>query len=66
MPGVRKSYRVLGLFVTVYYIKVLAYEAKLFYGSLFGCISRGKNCFSGLKMAKSKLKQCECPLAAGL
>jgi hypothetical protein len=53
--------------LTVYNIKVFAYEAKLFYRSLFRCISRGNNCFTCLKMAESAFKKkYQCPLAAGL
>jgi hypothetical protein len=45
----------------------LQYEAKLVYGSLFGCTSRGKDCSTCLEMADSALKYfCLRPLAAGL
>jgi hypothetical protein len=39
--------------LTVYYIKFLAYEAKLVNGSLLECISWGENCFTCLEMAES-------------
>jgi hypothetical protein len=37
-------------------VHILSYEPKLFYGSLFGCTSRGKSCLTCLKMAESALK----------
>jgi hypothetical protein len=53
--------------LTVYNIKVLAYEAKLFYGLLFGCTYRVKNCFTDGGMAESALKIiCQRTLLAGL
>jgi hypothetical protein len=52
---------------TVYYTKVLAYEAKLFYGLLFGRTYRGKNCFTDGGMAESAQKIiCQRTLPAGL
>jgi hypothetical protein len=53
--------------LTVYNIKVFAYEAKLFYCLLFRCISRGNTCLTCLKMAESAFKKkYQCPLAAGI